>query len=233
MLKLVSKDFRLIAGTRMTLIIVGILCVAAAGTLSSNATYAYFASFMTAYMMVNYLNAYDFRYKTEVLFRSLPVRGELIVGSRYVSILAFLTGPIALILLLRLIMCLAGIFPIGELARPEFLVQVFCIGIVYFSIFLPFYYKLGYMKCRWVNFIGMIFVYGVPVAVVKSAEELMKQGAIVRPDGWNETVQEALALFTGTSVMPWNLALILAACLALFVSFRMAGAIYRNRDCAF
>jgi hypothetical protein len=44
MLRLVYKDIRLLLGTRMILVISGVMCLAAAVTLSTNATFGYFAS---------------------------------------------------------------------------------------------------------------------------------------------------------------------------------------------
>ena len=232
MLALVYKDIILQRDSKTTLVIIGIMCLVASVTLTTNATYGYFAVIMTAYLMVNYVHAYDFKYKTEALFRSLPVSTDMIVGSRYVSSLMYLAAPVIVVIVLRLALCAAGMFPLRSLIRIELLVQIFGIAVLYFSIYLPLYFRLGYMKCRWINMIGMGVSFGVPLSLVKIAEELMKDGSIPRPDTWHETAQEALALFTGTSVRLWNLLLLITALVVLFLSFRIALRVFRGRDCA-
>jgi len=233
MIPLVYKDIILQKSSKMSLFILAGLCVAASVALTTNPTPSYFAIIMTAYMMMNYVHAYDFRYKTEALFRSLPVSRNLLAGSRYVSSFIFLATPLAVILILRLILCAAGMFSLTALVRAEFLIQITGIALLYFSIYLPFYFKFGYMKCRWVNFIGMAVSFGIPLSLVKISEELMEDGSLVRPDTWYETTRNSLALLTGTSIQLWNLVLLCTALAVLLVSFRLSLKIYRDKDCTF
>ncbi len=233
MLRLVYKDIRLLLGTRMILVISGVMCLAAAVTLSTNATFGYFASIMTAYMMVNYLNSYDFRYKTEVLFRSLPVSTEWLVASRYISTPLFLLVPLCAVVLLRLALAAAGMFPLRELMTAEYAVQVLGVGLLYFAIFLPLYYKLGYVKCRWITIVGMGLAFGIPLSLVKIAEEMFSKGSLAHPEEWHETAQEALALMTGVPVWIWNIVYLCFAGAALGVSFLIARRLYAKRDCSF
>ncbi len=79
----------------------------------------------------------------------------------------------------------------------------------------------------------MGLAFGIPLSLVKIAEEMFSKGSLAHPEEWHETAQEALALMTGVPVWIWNIVYLCFAGAALGVSFLIARRLYAKRDCSF
>jgi len=130
--------------------------------LHSGMMLAVFMLFIPTYTSYTYASAYDYKYNQERFFLSLPVSRTQWVIARYLS--ALVVFAVSLIVaggvgLLGLALSLPFAPPSLGVIALECLILSFYLGIAF-----PAYFKLGYVKSRWVNFVVMILV-----AIVSSA----------------------------------------------------------------
>lgn len=117
-----------------------------------------FICFISIYLLTVYANAYDFKYNSELMINSMPVNRKIVVSAKYLSVfLFFICASIITIILCSILhIVLPGL--VKNMINADAVIIEFFIISIYYSIFFPVYYKFGYMKSRWANFIIMMII---------------------------------------------------------------------------
>lgn len=183
MRNLVLKDFALLRSSR--LYVIGMLYTLfilfdRGGSNSFFGTSTFFLVFIT-YMFVNYLNSYDYTYKGDRFINAFPVSRREVVESRYVSVLILAVVFLVAAYGLRSIFWIFGYpYANGIVEIPQLTIVIFAVAL-YYGIMLPLYFKLGYEKMRWLNFIALIVVSSVSsvLSVILAAVPLFQSGWMI------------------------------------------------------
>lgn len=147
MYNLVLKDFKIQKKYLKELIFNIVLTFLVIQFFSAGATYS-MVPFMIAISFIFYGCGFGEKNDTDIMLVSLPVDRKDIVISKYISSIIFLIASIAITILLGSIIKL---FSFSSLKRiMNFQDIVFCTfsTIAYISIYLPLYFKFGYIKSQ-------------------------------------------------------------------------------------
>jgi len=101
-------------------------------------------------------------------------------------------------------------------------IQFVTIAAIYYGIMFPLYFKLGYHKSRWVNYIAMILSAGVYAAATKGLSSVTNLEIT--------SLQTAFEYITGIPGTIWNIILPLCATAILSVSLKLSIQYYRRRE---
>ncbi|WP_213818300.1 ABC-2 transporter permease [Garciella nitratireducens] len=116
-------------------------------------------------------SAYEDKNNADVLLNSLPLKKERIVVSKYIS--GWIDFVISTVFYLE-ITFLIGIFKIplemASITIMDFMIALFFISLLN-AIYLPVFFKFGYIKSRIFNFILLIVIY----AGASSAISILKE----------------------------------------------------------
>lgn len=160
MRSLILKDFALLRSSR--LFFLGLLYTLfiifdRGGSDSFLGTGTFFLVFIS-YIFVNYLNSYDYMNHGDRFVNAFPVSRRQVVEGRYGSVMILVACFLVLAYGLRTALWVFGYpYAQGVINIPQLTVVIFAISL-YYGIMLPLYFKLGYEKLRWINFISLIIV---------------------------------------------------------------------------
>lgn len=163
MLQLIWKDL-MIQKKDKTMLISVILSFVSAAVLPANPAMAGIILLMGVYLMVVYANAYDYKYQGEILINSLPVARKQVVLAKYLAAFAFAGYMLAIIIFVGIIMNITGWelkSGLDLFSSFGFLIVALFLLCIYLAVYFPLYFKLGYQKSRWANFITLFSLYGV------------------------------------------------------------------------
>lgn len=178
--------------------------------LQNNYGVSIFLFFISIYLLAVYANAYDFKYNSELMINSMPVNRRIVVASKYLSVLIFFICAVAITLTAGTLFHFANPNLISKVVSINTIfVELFIVSI-YFAIFFPFYYKLGYLKSRWTNFIIMGIIGGIISSIADISGGDMKFG------GYSTLVQNSILLGTA----------IIIIAVSVFISIK----IYSNKE---
>lgn len=138
-----------------------LLGAASAVMLPNSPTFAVATVIMAVYFMTVYTNAFDFKYNAELGYRSLPVSRSTFVISRYVTVLVITGAVLAVSAAVSFVFKQTGWLDVSYTWTWPLLCLSIGSSMVYFALFFPLYFQLGYMKSRWANYIAMLTVYGL------------------------------------------------------------------------
>jgi len=163
MLNLILKDL-LVLKKEKTAFIVLILCISIGALFPQNPGFASVEFLLGIYLIMVYANAFDYKYNAEIMINSLPLSRSGIVNARYLSALVDALLMYAVIFVAGSIIMLLGFR--GEnvnvmAAAFRFLLFSLFLLCINISFFLPVYFKLGYLKSRWANFIFFFVIFGL------------------------------------------------------------------------
>ncbi len=118
----------------------------------------------TAYVLVTYVFGLEDRNKFNIVFSSFPVNRNLIVLYKYIFIiLTFVIG----VLLTCIIPFTTIVFSNKGVINTQIIRFAFIVYIIYFMIYLPVYFKIGYYKMRKVNTPSYLLVILMPFLIPK------------------------------------------------------------------
>ena len=173
-----------------------------------------------SYIMVQTACAYDDRNKADIMLNSLPIGRGSIVLARYISVLLFIIIGLADYALIA-IACIIFKLPIRiyPLAMEGLLGALFSVVLIN-SIFLPAFYKFGYIKSKWVNFIMFFSTFfligGINFTLEKSQN--------------NSTITNMLDYLKGLSDIQIVIGLILIMIVMFIGSYFLAAKFYKTRE---
>lgn len=117
------------------------------------------ATFPVIYGFANNALYEDEKNNTLRLLASLPIRKEMLVYCRYISIALTAAGTIGVYWLLGRLLPASGIRNRGETLQVSTLVISACAFLFLLSIYLPLAFKLGYIKAAGLNRFILIGVF--------------------------------------------------------------------------
>jgi ABC-2 type transport system permease protein len=154
MFNLIMKDIR-VQRKDKTIFMFLILNIVNVFIFQNNYATTVLLCFLSIYLLEVYANAYDFKYNSELMINSLPINRKVVVAAKYLSVFVFFICAILITLIVgSLLQFIAPNLVSKTIGISTIFIEFFIIC-TYFSIFFPLYYKLGYLKSRWVNFIIM------------------------------------------------------------------------------
>ncbi len=160
MFSLIAKDI-LVQKKQLPLSFAYILLIVFAFQSVGNAMFAVSVVAFT-YMMIMTSCAYEDKNKADIMLNSLPMKRSSIVLAKYLSVLVFFIMGTAAYAILTLVLSLSGA-PIkpGPLSLESFIGGFAGVSLLS-GLFLPVFFKLGYIKSKIYNFIlFFIFFFGI------------------------------------------------------------------------
>ncbi|ATW25194.1 ABC-2 transporter permease [Candidatus Formimonas warabiya] len=154
------------------------------------------AMFPAAIVAFNYLVVltsctYDEKNKSDVFINSLPITRAQVVRSKYLSVLVFFTMGLLCYLAVAGIVHLLGLPIQAYPVSWEGLISAMA-GVVFVNgIYLPVFFKVGYVKSRMLNFVlffGGFFGLSLLGDFVKNREGVLAQGFIRFMAGQSESM---------------------------------------------
>lgn len=166
-LKLAVKDFTIQKRTMISYVIIGLIMSAAFLLLNITDMQMLFTIiiYVIIYGFVNGALYADEKNNTLRLLVSLPVKKEIIVYARYLSV------GVVTILTVGLFMGLTGVISGWDESAAGYAVMTMTmfVFIIMLSVYIPMAYKLGYIKAASINkfvFVGMFAFFGAGAAVL-------------------------------------------------------------------
>ena len=181
----------------------------------------FFSSFLIASIVIPYLLlqtavVYEDMNKTEIVLNSLPIKKEKIVLARYLTIFIYLLISILCYSILTFLMNLFNLPLAGEPVSLAGIVVIFVgIGIIV-SIYLPIFFRYGYIKGRVFHTVFTVAALILPTVAVKIIGENPEL-----PGGF--VVEDLVGVRTG-------IILLLLTLLILTISFNLSVWFYKKRE---
>jgi len=163
MFQLVLKDLR-VQKREKTFFIVILLSCCMGFIFPHNPALASLQLLLGVYLLLVYANAFDYKYNAEIMLNSLPLGREQVVKAKYISALFFSLIIFIISLLVGVSVSLAGTSGatgLSGLIIIQFLFLSLFLLAIYLTIFFPIYFKFGYLKARWANFIALFVIFGL------------------------------------------------------------------------
>lgn len=222
MFNLIIKDIA-IQKREKTFWIVIFLSIANAFVFPKNPGFGILIPFISVYLIMVYSNAYDFKYKSEIMFNSMPVKKKNLVLAKYLSVFFVMGVSMLITFIINNILIVAGVYYISITAFVNTIfIEIFLISI-YYSAFLPLYYKFGYIRSRWFNFIFM----GLITAVFTIINDL-KNGTAEADTP--QSFQSLIVGLTGSGTLVQNSIMLLAAIILILISLMISTEIYIKKE---
>lgn len=222
MLTLVYKDFLLQRGGK-SIVYMFIMPVISAFALSTEILFVIMPFIAGSYLYIVYANALDDKYNTEKSLLSMPIKRSQIVIAKYLGILFYLTAFYMVVLILSIsFVLIIPSYSSTALMGLGHLVQFITVGSLYYSVFFPIYFKLGYQKSRWANYISMVASLGLLTAATRGLS-LMTNIEIT-------SLQAGLEYLTGISSNTWVILLPIISGIIVFLSLKLSIKFYSQRE---
>ena len=222
MLSLVYKDLLLQRGGK-SFIYMLIMPVLASFAYSGDILYAVMPFIAGSYLYIVYANAFDDKYNAEKTLTAMPVGRKRIVKAKYLSVVLYLAAFLAAVVVITTIITLvsegSGFMLVFGWKQ---LVQFFFIAAIYYGVYFPIYFRVGYQRSRWANYISLIAAGGIFALATKGLSAF--SGIEI------SSLQEALEYLTQISVIVWNIILPLLSILIIAISMRLSNIFYNRRE---
>lgn len=168
----------------------------------------------TAYVLVTYLFGLEERNKFNIVFSSFPVNRNLIVLYKYMFIIiTYLAG----VLLTCIIPFMTIVFNGKGVINIQTIRFTFIVYIIFFVIYLPVYFKIGYLRMRKVNIATYFLVILLPYLLPK----------LSKIEGFNKLFENISCLLkTVSNAQIGNILLLVL----IFISFAISLNIYSKRE---
>ncbi len=121
---------------------------------------------MIGYTLIMYITAYDDKNNSDILLNSLPVSKFTIVLSRYLSIFIFsLIGAVSMIVAGAVLKSIGIIDLVRPMKLEDYIGALTALCTIGF-IYLPIYYKIGYVKAKMFNLLLFAAIgFGIPMLI--------------------------------------------------------------------
>jgi len=223
MFTLVLKDWRLQRGGGKAFVYCLLMPVAGTFALSAGTVFSIMPFLAGAYMFVTYAASMDDKYRTESAFLSMPLTRRDVVLAKYLSVGSYVAAYFLILLAFTpLIRFFIPGFSEMAVFSASHAVQFITMAALYYSIFFPLYFKLGYMKSRWANYGALLASGGLFAAALKGVSAVRH----IQVD----SLQEALQALTGAPVLLWNIVLPILGAAAIGMSLAASVRIFGKRE---
>ncbi|MGE4282479.1 MAG: ABC-2 transporter permease [Clostridia bacterium] len=172
------------------------------------------------YMLIITSCAYEDKNNSYMILNSLPIKRSQIVLARYISAVIFLTIAILAYAVISQVISISGIplktYPI---TLEYFLGALFSFSLMN-AIYFPIFFKVGYMKARFVNFtLFFIFFFGINILVSFIVHN--------RDEAWVKALE---SFFAGKSDQAVAALLMSAIAALLLISYGLSVKFYNDRE---
>lgn len=174
----------------------------------------------SAYILLMGACAYESKGNNESVLNSLPLRRKDVVRARYLSVLLFMFLSLAIIGGLGAIMKLLGLsFPQRYLGWFDVLAVAISLSLLS-SLYLPFYFKIGYIQARIFNVLAFLLFFFGPTYVVN----------YYRENSEKEIIQQVTAFLAHNP--DWIIYVLgfMALLILLFISYLVSVRFYQRRE---
>ncbi|HOV80278.1 MAG TPA: ABC-2 transporter permease [Bacillota bacterium] len=174
--------------------------------------------FALSYMMILTSCAYDDKNKTDVMLNSLPLSRTEIVLARYLSAAVFFAVTVVVYMAVVFLLNVAGTpFKDFSPTAESFTGAVLTVSLLT-GIYFPLYFKMGYIKSRYVNFVLFFgFFFGI-----SALGDMLREGNTVL-----SSLNNFLGNFTDARITACSL---IFSVLYLAASFALSLKFYRGRE---
>jgi ABC-2 type transport system permease protein len=189
--------------------------------LSQNMTNVYIGiCVMLSVLLLQITVAYDEMNKAEVFINSLPIPRYKVVLARYLSVLFYIIIILGIYGLITSLLSLLGIPIQIDKLQLEGVATVIFTTYLMASIFLPVYYRFGYIKAR-IYYIAFIIVsFSLPTIFIASINENFAPESLQKIFSWLNSLQP-ISVFSGV---------ILLTLLIVGLSYLLSVRFYRRRE---
>ncbi|MBP2072210.1 MULTISPECIES: ABC-2 transporter permease [Thermoanaerobacterium] len=186
---------------------------------SSNNLGGVLTVFVFPYIFVLTAASYEEKNKAEMILISLPIKRSLLVMERYISVFLFAAlGAIEYIIVVGV----ANLVELPIKFSTLTIEPVLIFGLaVYYGIYLPLYFKFGYIKTRWVNF---VMFFGLFFGVAGLISAINKYGTN------SQVLNSLITFFKNQSNTVVANELIIMALLIYALSYMISVKIYNSRE---
>ncbi|BAF58458.1 MAG: ABC-2 transporter permease [Pelotomaculum sp.] len=174
--------------------------------------------FALSYMMIITSCAYDDKNKTDVMLNSLPLSRTEIVFARYLSAAVFFAVTVVVYMAVVFLSNIAGTpFKVFPPTAESFTGTVVAVSLLT-GIYFPLYFKMGYIKSRYVNFILFFgFFFGI-----SALGDMLRKG-----DTNLNNLNDFIGNYTDVQIMACSL---IFSALFMTASFALSLKFYRGRE---
>jgi len=220
MYSLVLKDLLIQKKMIRFLLLYGIfILIAFNNEVFTDVTYV-MAAVAGAYMLLQGACAYESKGSSEMVLNSFPLSREEIVRSRYLSVFVFTLLSLAIIGLLGAVMKLCGLpFPLRYVSWFDLAVVLISMMIMA-TIYLPLFFKYGYIQSRIFNVIMFMLIFFAPSLLIDYYQGHSE----------NVVLQQLTTIMQSSPSWLISLAIGLVFILIYYVSYRFSVIIYRHRE---
>ena len=222
MLSLVYKDWLLQRGSK-SFVYMFVMPVLGAFGLPSGILFGILPCLAGSYLYLVYANALDDKYETEKAFLAMPVSRGTIVKTKYIGIGMYLLGSLIFIALLSLVIGLTvpGRGIVTQVSVST-VIQFLLVYSFYYGIMLPVYFKVGYQRSRWMNYVALLLSAGLFAFLIKGVGTLY--------DVEVPSLQSAFQTMTGISALVWSVIFFVLSGIVIYVSVALSIKYYRARE---
>lgn len=175
---------------------------------------------MISYTMLMYTTAYDDKNNSEVLINSLPLSRNKIVLSRYVSIFIFIVIGISSMVVAGYVLKTIEIIKVSWILRSEDILGAI-LGSSFISfLYLPAYYKFGYVKAKFFNLLLFAVAFGLPMIIGTYLKGIEKPP-------W---VDQLIANLISQSDFIIGLYIIIFTIILGLISYQLSITVYKKRE---
>jgi ABC-type transport system involved in multi-copper enzyme maturation permease subunit len=222
MLSLVYKDFLLQRGAKPFIYML-VMPVISSFAFSGDILYGIMPYIAGSYLYIVYANALDDKYNSEKMLAAMPVGRNTIIGAKYLGVFLYLAAFLVVMFILsnvsRLFMTNAAqLSPL----QGHHIVQFLFIASLYYGVFFPVYFKVGYQKSRWANYLALLAAAGLFALATKGMSTIT--GTEIT------SLQASLTALTGLGEKLWTTVLPLLSAAIIGVSMVLSTRFYRKRE---
>lgn len=222
MLNLILKDIFVLKKSFLTAVLYAAIMVIAFQSVQGNSAYI-IGALGVVFILITGIFAYEEKSKGDILINSLPVSRIEIVIARYLSLLVFSIFAIIAMAVVGLAINSTGlpikISPLGILD----IASIYIVLTLMYSIYMPIYYKFGYIKSRFVSIILYIALFAVS-GLVSGIMQIVSENRNEQP------VKNILLMLN--NIPDWAIGpiFIITIILILLLSLAVSIKFYRKRE---
>lgn len=173
-----------------------------------------------AYFFMINACGYEDKYNGFTIFTSLPVRKRDIVVSKYLSIFVFALIGIVLMSLIQILLSLAGVLDGLSPLSIETITGAAVSAALFGALYYPFYFKVGYMKSKFIVFILFMIIGFLPGILMKLLDR----------DSTMERMHQIISRLDTLPDLAVGGAILGAALLILFISMLFSIRIFEAKE---
>lgn len=167
MFNLVLKDILIQKKSLATAVFFAIIMIISFQSSQGNGAYIV-GALAIVFLLISGAFAYDKKNRGDVLINSLSVNRRDIVMARYISLIVFSIIAILIVSFVGMLVKITGLPLKIDTITLKDVAGIYIVLIFMFSIYIPIYFKFGYMKSRLFNvllYLGVFIISGLAAGI--------------------------------------------------------------------